>query len=80
MVWVGDEAGFNISRVECTMHILENGSSAQQCSGQSNLDKVMWWALFMEQRCVSCPLVRVRVLVHFHFNLVSSVLAPFQIG
>ena len=31
-------------------------------------------------RCVSCPLVCVcvRVLVHFHFNLVSSVLAPFQ--
>ena len=31
-------------------------------------------------RCVSCPLVLVCFLVHFHFNLVSSVLAPFQIG
>ena len=27
--------------------------------------------------CISCPLVLVRVLVHFHFNLVSSVLVPF---
>ena len=31
-------------------------------------------------RWVSCPLVLVRVLVHLHFNLVSSVLAQFQIG
>ena len=30
--------------------------------------------------CVSCPLVLVRVLVYFHFHLVSLVLAPFQIG
>ena len=30
--------------------------------------------------CVSCPLVLVCVLVHFRFNLMSSVLAPFQIG
>ena len=28
------------------------------------------------QWCVSCTLV----LVHLHFNVVSSVLAPFQIG
>ena len=35
-----------------------------------------------EYGCVSCPLVLVCVLVHFHFhfNLVSSVLAAFQIG
>ena len=30
--------------------------------------------------CVSCPLVLVHVLVHFHFNLVSLFLALFQIG
>ena len=30
--------------------------------------------------CVSCPLVVVCVIVHLHFNLVSSVLVPFQIG
>ena len=29
---------------------------------------------------VSCPLVLVHFLVHLHFNLVSSVLAQFQIG
>ena len=29
--------------------------------------------------CVSCRLVLVCALVHFHFNLVSLVLAPFQI-
>ena len=32
-----------------------------------------------KQWCVLCPLVLVCVLVHFHFNLVSLVLAPFQI-
>ena len=35
---------------------------------------------FGTRQCVSCPLVLVCVLVHFHFNLVSSVLAAFQIG
>ena len=33
-----------------------------------------------EHRFVSCPLVLAHVLVHFHFDLVSSVLAPFHIG
>ena len=30
--------------------------------------------------CISCPLFLVHVLVHFHFNLVSLILGPFQIG
>ena len=34
----------------------------------------------LQHMCVSCPLVLVGVLVYFHFNLVSLVLAPFQIG
>ena len=41
---------------------------------------VCTYLLTYVHRCVSCPLVLVCVLVHLHFNLVSSVLVPFHIG
>ena len=44
----------------------------------SNLEKVLIQYGTASSWCVSCPLVL--VLVHFNFNLVSSVLDPFQVG
>ena len=39
------------------------------------------WIYKKRKHChVSCPLVLVHVLVHFHFNLVNSVLVPFPVG
>ena len=42
--------------------------------------KALRLSLLLSQWSVSGPLVLVCVLVHLHFNLVSSVLVPFQIG
>ena len=41
---------------------------------------IIWVEIKSRTGHLKCPLVLVRVLVHLHFNLVSLVLVPFQIG
>ena len=57
-------------------------SSSSSCSSSFPFQSSEFSSSTISNRlgCVSCPLVLVHVLVHLHFNLVSSVLAQFQVG
>ena len=74
------QADVSWAKVQCRQVYLVVAASAHWYNGVQIIQKILQCGALVLQRCVSCPLVLVHVLVHLHFNLVISVLAQFQIG
>ena len=68
------QADVSWAKVQCRQVYLVVAASAHWHSGVQKIQKILQCGALVLQRCVSCP----QVLVHFNFNLVSSV--QFQIG
>ena len=69
------QADVSWAKVQCRQVYLVVAASAHWYNGVQIIQKILQCGALVLQRCVSCL-----ILVHFHFNLVSSVLAQFQIS